>query len=405
MTRSAQNGGKGAVTLEVAHEALLRRRPIDGWLAEEKEALKLRDDLLREAKEWEDGGKHADFVRRGARLEAAQDLAANPNFASALEPAGAYLAAGRKAERAGRRRAGFALVSIFALMSGVIALLLARIYEQDLNRLVFRYMHARPVSAEEARKLPKGQPFWDCVKTSADYSEHCPAMVAVPAGEFMMGSPESEKDRQEDEGPRHKVAFKAPFAVAMHDVTFDQYDACVAAGRCKHAAFDHEWGRGRRPVIDVNWRDAQDYVAWLSDMTGQTYRLLSEAEWEYAARAGRQTHWFFGDDEAKLVDCAWFTANSDGKTHPVGEKKPNAFGLYDMHGNVWQWCADTWHENYRGAPEDGSVWKGGDERRVLRGGSWYNDPLYCRSARRGGNDATNRSINVGFRVARTLFTS
>ena len=406
LTRGAEGEGRGAVTLEVAHEALLRRKPIEGWLAEEKDSLKLRDDVLREAKEWESRGKQADFVRRGTRLESAIDLAGQPAFAAAMAPAGAYLAAGRRLEKAGRRRARFFLLSIFTLMSGVIALLLARMYEHQLNGLIFRYARAHPVSNEAALALPKRQPFWDCAKTETDYSAHCPAMVVIPAGEFMMGSPDNEEDRSNDEGPRYKVSFRAPLAVAMHDVTFDQYDACAAAGGCKDAAADLGWGRDKRPVINVNWHNAQEYAAWLSAMTGQTYRLLTEAEWEYAARAGTQTRYYWGDEIGNgNANCDGCGSQWDKKqTAPVGSFKPNPFGLYDMHGNVWQWVQDCYVDNYKEAPNDGrAVTENEGCNRAVRGGSWILNPQYSRAAFRNRLEPDFRFNFLGFRVARVLF--
>ena len=167
---------------------------------------------------------------------------------------------------------------------------------------------------------------------------------------------------------------------------------------------DSGLGRAIRPVINVSWDDVQRYVAWFSRMTGQPYRLLSEAEWEYAARAGTTTLYSFGDDEAALDQHAWYSENSDRQTHPVGEKKPNAFGLYDMHGNVWEWVEDHWHDNYEGAPADGSPWvKDGDvSQRVVRGGSFYDDPRDLRAANRFTQPRNARNVNVGFRLARTL---
>ena len=364
---------RGAGTLEVAHEALLRREPIAGWLDAQKDALKLRDDVLREAKEWTDGGRHVEsLVRRGARLETALDLLGKPDFVATLAPAAEYLAASRKLAAAGKSRARRVQALIYLLFLGIIGGLLARMYERELNGVVFQYVTARPhlVSASTALAKKRGEPFWECAKTEADYSQHCPGMVVVPAGEFMMGSPDSEDKRKDDEGPLHKVAIAAPFAVSMHDVTFDQWDACVKAGGCKTVASDSGWPRGRRPVINVNWNDAQEYAAWLSAMTGHPYRLLTETEWEYAARAGTQTRWSFGDDEAQLKDYAWYSENSESRTQPVGLKKPNAFGLYDMHGNVYQWLQDCYVDTYKDAPADGGAMPEKDGcRRVLRGGS------------------------------------
>jgi formylglycine-generating enzyme required for sulfatase activity len=235
-------------------------------------------------------------------------------------------------------------------------------------------------------------------------------MVAVPAGEFLMGSPHDEKDRRNDEGPMRKVVFANPLAISEFEVTFDDWDACAAYGDCPNVD-DSGWGRGRQPVINVSWDDAQGYVAWLSRMTGKTYRLLSEAEWEYAARGGTQTAYFWGDEIGRNnADCDGCDSRWGGRqTAPVGSFAPNAFGLYDMHGNVLEWVEDCVHGNYwdgsySGAPEDGSAWTaGGDcDRRIVRGGSWDGIPQQLRSAFRGRSTAGLRNSSVGFRVARTL---
>lgn len=242
-----------------------------------------------------------------------------------------------------------------------------------------------------------GQTFRDC-------ADVCPEMTVIPAGRFMMGSPASEPGRSDDEGPQHPVTIARALAVGTYPVTFDEYDACVAAGGCAHRADDHGWGRGRRPVIDVNWDDAQAYLRWLGGRTGKPYRLLSEAEWEYAARGGTTTaHWWgdaIGRGHANCYDCG---STWDGKqTAPVGSFAANPFGLQDMLGNVWQWTEDCWHASYAGAPVDGAVWAAADcSRRVVRGGSWYGYPGSVRAAERGRYDAGNRSGVAGFRVART----
>ena len=156
------------------------------------------------------------------------------------------------------------------------------------------------------------------------------------------------------------------------------------------------------PVEQVSWSDAQEFVKKLSDNTGKNYRLPSEAEWEYAARAGSQTAYSFGDNVGELGRYGWFNNNSNNTTHPVGEKLPNAFGLHDMHGNVWEWTEDCWNENYSNAPTDGSAWTAGNcSLRVVRGGSWYIDPQYLRSAGRDRFTTASRFSSVGFRVART----
>ena len=157
------------------------------------------------------------------------------------------------------------------------------------------------------------------------------------------------------------------------------------------------------PVERVSWNDAQEFAQRLSQKTGKRYRLPSEAEWEYAARAGSSTKWSFGDNASQLGDYAWFSANSQNKTQRVAQKRPNAFGLFDMHGNVWEWVQDCWHGDYSGAPTDGSAWTTGcsNNYRVLRGGSWINDPTVLRSAGRNRNSPDSRSNYYGLRLART----
>jgi len=228
-------------------------------------------------------------------------------------------------------------------------------------------------------------------------------MIVVPAGEFMMGSREEDKGHEESESPQHKVAITKPFAVSNFEVTFEQWDACSAVGGCVQAA-DNGMGRGRRPVINVSWDDVQQYLAWFSKMTGQPYRLLTEAEWEYAARAGTTTVYFWGDEIGKgNANCVGCGGEWDNRgTSPVGSFKPNAFGLYDMLGNVWEWVQDCFHTDYNGAPSDGSAWiaDGDCSSRVMRGGPWLYGPHFLRSAIRRHSGL--RTSLVGFRAARTL---
>ena len=252
--------------------------------------------------------------------------------------------------------------------------------------------------AREAERSRPGRRFRDCAE--------CPEMVVIPAGSFEMGSPESEEGRYANEGPAHRVEIGEPFAVGAYEVTFEEWDACAAAGGCGgYRPGDQGWGRGKRPVINVSWEDADSYVSWLSRKTRKQYRLLSEAEWEYAARAGTRTRYWWGDEigsgRANCEGCGsrW----DDEQTVPVGSFRANGYGLYDMHGNVWEWVQDCWNDNYRGAPTDGKVWKSGDcSRRVVRGGSWYGNPRYLRSASRSRDVSGVRGSYLGFRVARTL---
>ncbi|HVJ31960.1 MAG TPA: formylglycine-generating enzyme family protein [Terriglobia bacterium] len=269
----------------------------------------------------------------------------------------------------------------------------------------------------------------------------CPVMVAIPSGDFVMGSPRGEPGRFDSEGPQHRVTIRA-FALGQHDVTSEEFLTFLRETGYQPLPCDprlnlgwHSPGHGLAyapgisdprlwPASCLNWRDAKAYIAWLNGkvrglpsaaisrhgrLDDGPYRLPTEAEWEYAARAGtRAARWWgaaIGSDHANCDGCgsAW-----DGRLlAPVGSFGPNAFGLYDMLGNVWQWVEDCWHENYVGAPDDGSAWLQGDCRKhVLRGGSWSNVPIFVRAASRIGADTlgtdSDWSNYAGFRVARTL---
>ena len=227
-----------------------------------------------------------------------------------------------------------------------------------------------------------------------------PEMVVIPPGRFRMGCV-SGQECWDNEFPVHDVTIPQAFAVSKYEVTFEDYDRYTYPNRVDDAG----WGRGRRPVINVSWNDAQDYVEWLSAQTGHAYRLLSEAEWEYVARAGSSTVYSWGTDigsnRANCDGCGsqW----DDDRTAPVGSFAPNAFGVHDMHGNVWEWVEDCWNGSYAGAPTDGSAWRSGDcERRAWRGGAWYVAPRSVRSAVRSAITTGFRYHFLGFRVARTL---
>jgi formylglycine-generating enzyme required for sulfatase activity len=199
-----------------------------------------------------------------------------------------------------------------------------------------------------------------------------------------------------DEKPLHRVQMQS-FAIGGYEVTQEQWYAVMGNNPSKN--------KGRTlPVEQVSWDDIQQFIAKLNQKTGQKYRLPSEAEWEYAARAGTTAEWSHGNDESKLGNYAWYGRTSGGNTQAVGQKLPNAFGLYDMHGNVWEWTQDCWHETYAGAPTDGSAWITGcsDNFRVLRGGSWVSDSADLRSARRYRFNPDQRSNVYGFRLARDL---
>ena len=229
-------------------------------------------------------------------------------------------------------------------------------------------------------------------------------MTVVSEGTLLMGASNDEPGRSSNEGPQHEVQLARPFAIGRYEVTFAQWDACVAAGGCSHAPEDRGWGRGNRPVFYVSWEDGQEYVTWLSKLSGLQYRLPSEAEWEYAARAGSQTVYWWGDDIGiDRADCTGCGEGASDTTVPVGSFEANPFGLYDVHGNVWEWTADCWNGSYAGAPDDGAAWTSGEcEKRVLRGGSWGIEPVQLRSAHRRSDNITLRSGKRGFRISLTL---
>ena len=259
---------------------------------------------------------------------------------------------------------------------------------------------------QKAERFAAGKVFRDC--------PNCPEMVVIPAGQFRMG--DLNGGGYSLEKPVHEVRIAQPFAMGRYEVTFAEYDR-YAQATGKEKPDDQGWGRGNRPVMNVSWQDAQGYVKWLSQETGQRYRLPSEAEWEYAARAGSTTIYSWGDSPSGRhanananEDDGWPSDGYDGgygyygDPAPTGSFQPNQFGLYDMSGNVWEWVEDCWHENYARAPVDGSAWvSGGDcDLRVLRGGSFYSKPAWVRSANRARNGAAIRYSINGFRLARTL---
>ncbi len=290
------------------------------------------------------------------------------------------------------------------------------------------------ISAPALSQSPPGTSFRDC--------EACPEMVVIPSGSFIMGSPEAEPDRWPDEGPQREVMV-GPFAIGRFEVTRAEFGAFVSAtghpisngcrywiGLDKRSDPSANWLFPRfaqadsEPVTCVSWIDAQAYAQWLSDITAHEYRLPSEAEWEYAARAGTNTTWFWGSNVAAGCDYAnasdysaaadvelsgrlinvWPCHDGHVHTSAVGSYLPNGFGVFDMLGNVWEWTQDCWNPTYHGAPTASNVWESGDcRRRVTRGGSWIDGPEFVRSANRGKVLINLRYNDFGFRVARSVF--
>ena len=412
--------------VEVAHEALFRVwKRLETWLEPERLRLEALRIMQLDAGVWRRNHEHVSFLNhRRKRLQIAQRLANDPRYSKRLLAQDfEYLSACKKAEHTAKARIRFR--SILALFTGLIIATTSYFNENILRERWFRYTKTATLSKAEEHlfAVTSGRVFSDCISEGISPTRYCPEMVIIPAGQFLMGSSDGsssvvdldgtaklgptlpeERGRVKWEGPVHEVRIKSAFAVSKYLVTAEQWASCVTAGGCKNVG----GGEGKKPKSAVNWYDAAEYVAWMSRVTGRDYRLLTEAEFEYAARAYASTRYHWGDDigsgKANCKGCGskW----DDIETSPVDAFKPNAFGLYDMHGNLWEWTADVWHVNYEGAPADGSAWLGiNSSYRVLKGGSWDSPPDMLRAAVRGFGVSDERSIHVGFRVARTLNSS
>jgi formylglycine-generating enzyme required for sulfatase activity len=253
-------------------------------------------------------------------------------------------------------------------------------------------------------------------KTFFRECDMCPVMAVVPAGSNQIGSPGHESGRSQNESPQQDIVIRPAFAVARSEIAFEEWLACVAEGGCNgYRPGDHEWGYGKQPAMNISWNDAQAYVEWLSRKTKARYRLLSEAEWEYAARGCAKVcqslpFWFGIEISKDRANYDWRfaylgspKATARRRTVPIDAGEPNPFGLLHVHGNVREWVADCWNESLAGVPRDASPRTTGDcSRRVVRGGSWDDEPKDLRSAKRGWELATERRSQIGFRVARAL---
>jgi formylglycine-generating enzyme required for sulfatase activity len=399
------NKDSGEATIEPAHEALLRQWGLlQGWLTEDAGLLAVLEGVKRASRDWAANAKNAAWLAHATdRLAAAERLSARPDLAANLEPTDrAYLAACSKAEADAKRGKRLLLAGIYVLLVGIIAGLIGWINQGYLKEQWTWYMTVRPyavaniwpyvLNAAAEQALKPGDSFKEC-------ATDCPEMVVIPAGSFMMGSPATAMEE-----PQHMVTIAKPFAVSKFELTFADWDACDAYGDCDRII--SAYGRGRQPVTNVTWDDAQQYVAWLSQMTGKPYRLLTEAEYEYAARGGTQTAYPWGDEIGKgNADCKGCGNQWDHpQPVPVGSFPPNQFGLYDTVGNVWEWVEDCWHADYDGAPTDGSAWTDGGNCgiHIIRGGSWSDNAEGLRSANRNRLPSNQRLFILGFRVGRPL---
>jgi formylglycine-generating enzyme required for sulfatase activity len=404
------NEETGEAIIEPAHEALLRQWGLlEGWLTEDAGLLAVMEGIKRASHDWVANKRNrAWLAHQTDRLAAAERLSARPDLAASLDVTDRdYIAACKKAETDAKRGRRLLQSAVYVSLVAVILVLVGWINQSTIAAQWRWYSTVRPflvanvwpyvLSADAEHVLKPKDSFRECVKD-------CPMMIVIPAGKFVMGSSLSELGRNDNEGPQHEVVIPQPFAVSKFEVTFDEWDACVAFGNCAQVS-DSSWGHGTRPVINVTWEDAQQYVAWLSEITGKAYRLLTEAEWEYAARAGTTTAYFWGDDIGEgNANCAGCGSQWDShQTAPTGSFSANSFGLHDMHGNTWEWVEDCYQRTYNGAPTTGSAWISGDcINRVVRGGSWIDRPADLRSARRGGYSPVTRDDSIGFRIGRAL---
>ncbi|HEX4196817.1 MAG TPA: SUMF1/EgtB/PvdO family nonheme iron enzyme [Caulobacteraceae bacterium] len=400
---------KAADTVEVAHEALFREWPrFANWLAKERACLETLRSLEAAALNWRRKARsRADLVHRGKRLaeaKALRRLASYRALVSANPDSTAYLEACEKIQVRNRLVTGAGAASIALVAASVISIptILNQIAHAQVLRLhnesVARAQHFVPTSpiltnGAGAVRLRPGAVFRDC--------RDCPEMVVLPAGRFSMGSPDNQAMHTPDESPAHPVTVES-LAMGRFDITFDDWAACVRAQRCQNvtAPVDYKGGGGRWPLIAVSFPQANQYAAWLSELTGQTYRLPSEAEWEYAARAGATSPFYTGStishEQANFGDVY-------PGPDPVGSYPPNAFGLYDMAGNVSQWVSDCFNPSYVGAPSDGSAWTtGACSRRIIRGGNYYMEMSVLRTANRSDAIADWPAPHLGFRVVREL---
>jgi formylglycine-generating enzyme required for sulfatase activity len=316
----------------------------------------------------------------------------------------------RRADRERRRqlhRSRRIQALIYTLMACIILGLVGWINQAYIKKQINWYLVMRPYMISEIRPYVLSAPTEHALKPLKSFREcgkDCPTMIVIPAGNFIMGSPSSEQGHVDHEAPQHSVSIPRPFAISKFDVTFAEWDSCVSVGGCPHVS-EPTFAKPNMPAVNITWEEAEQYAAWFAEMTGKPYRLPTEAEWEYAARAGSTTAYYWGDEigkgNANCKSCGseW----DDRQTSPVGSFKPNAFGLYDMAGNVWQWVQDCFHRSYEGAPNNGSAWDTGTcYSRVDRGGSWTVEPTFLRSAFRAWDTPVARDDDLGFRLARSL---
>lgn len=388
----------GYPIVEVAHELLFDAWPmLAGWLREEHafladlELLKNAFQVWREAP---DIDKRLALLR-GLLLSRASTWLElyQAQFNSAeLRPLRSYVETSRRVEDWGKwRKRAMAAAFVAFICGGLVWVSRGWIREHS-----YEVGNATPLGpTQEHAYSAKGGSFRECTD--------CPEMIVVPAGSFTMGSADGQGFA--DEHPEHKVTIPMPLAVAKFELTIDQWQACVLHGDCAQHDFDIDLDHSLLPMTGASWDDVKHYVAWLARITGKEYRLLTEAEYEYSARAGTTTVYPWGDkigtDNANCTDCG---SQWGKKVTPVNSFAANQFGIFDMIGNVWEWVEDCYHTNYSGAPDNGTAWLAGADCsvRVVRGGSWGDAPSLLRSANRGNNGPGGGGYPFAIRVCRTL---
>lgn len=382
----------GKETVEVAHEALIRHWPrLREWIEMDRAFLRTQARLKTTAQHWQEEGESSDYLLPPGR-PLAEGRALLKNRSGALDADVVRYVRASIRYRRKRLTGRLALTALVILMLGGGVGGYSVLVRHDVSLSLF-------LSGRLLGRLPFPMP----------------EMVDVQAGSFDMGSPDTDIVADADEQPQHKVMFEKPFRIGRYEVTFEQYEQFVEAS--PRRMDDSGWGKGTRPAINVSFEDAIAYAKWLSLITGEKYRLPSEAEWEYAARGGHRvqesTRYWWGDEfEEGFANCSGCGSEWDGnQTAPVGSfegaPREHPLDLQDTAGNVWEWVEDCWHDNFEEAPHDGQAWheeeNGGDcDRRVIKGGSWLGKPTELRSAFRNWNHPGTRYYDVGFRLVQDL---
>lgn len=387
---------EGTAVVEIAHESLLRQwHELVGWLGEDADSLKVIEGVEWASSEWARGNKNPDLLEhRSRRLRIAERVLNRQDYRERLGDQGMdYLHACRRRDRRQSLLFGGIVGGLATIVIGGAA---AWWYQAPIAEALYWTTHVRPfvLSAENESDLGPLERFQECA--------NCPQMTVLPIGSFRMGALPGEGESTGREYEDHLVTLGTTLAVSTTPITFEQFTACATNGDCAPQISLNT--NDDRPAVNVTWADAQSYAAWLARITGKPYRLLSEAEYEYAARGGMTSRYPWGESAGKgNANCADCNLQKPTGTSPVGSFPANGYGLRDVVGNVFQWVDDCFYPNYAGAPNDGSVWDSeGCTRRVVRGASYLSKSSLLRSSWRDWRESTERNDDVGFRIARYI---